>query len=456
MQRLRIFFLVCAVCFCTCAALHAQTPARTDTTDRIIYWVHGVNEDKVFWTMYGNYFNQQRLTQGFVQEYASTVAIPTIALRVKSNIDQSVRDGDPKFRSLRKPIFIGHSMGGLVSRTLVRDNPYSNVLPMLQSPYDPLDWGGIISVGTPHLGGHILASVQNGYVDKFLSHAVEELQTVIPLLPVGYSLAVGITAAVATQPMDVLQIPDALQRIVLYPFTSLIVRQNLLNVNSDCMKDMIPTSPFLQSLNANTPNPNIPCLAVFGTSKWQSHLRIGAMYAIKGAHDYPIDQAKDDGLADAAKNVSSWFQHGAIGNSISGVEFTVYQTNPFSWLIGQVHFWIANEYKRAANYIDYGGQIDWAEILNATEVVEKNYNGAVVQGDIANFQWNTSVRLKHTLVKPNDGVVSKASQLFPGSQFPPREARGANHLIQGNHRNVREALENIFSPSGAFPIETKQ
>jgi hypothetical protein len=69
---------------------------------------------------------------------------------------------------------------------------------------------------------------------------------------------------------------------------------------------------------------------------------------------------------------------------------------------------------------------------------------------IANFQWNTSVRLKHTLVKPNDGVVSKASQLFPGSQFPPREAKGANHLIQGNHRNVRTALEDIFDTPGVF------
>lgn len=452
MQRLRIFFLVCTLCICTSVALHAQTPARIDTTDRIIYWVHGVNEDKVFWTMYGNYFNQQRLTQGFVQEYASTVAIPIIALRVKSDIEQSVA---PKFRSLRKPIFIGHSMGGLVSRVVVRDHPYSGVPPMPQSPYDPLDWGGIISVGTPQLGGHILASVQNGYVDKFLSHAVDELQTVIPLLPAIYSLAVGITAAIATEPIDILQIPDALQRIVLYPFTSLIVRQNLLNVNSDCMKDMIPTSPFLQSLNTNTPNPNIPSLAVFGTSKWQSHLRIGAMYTIKGAHDYPIDQAKDDGLADAAKNLSSWFQHGAIGNSVSGIEFTVYQTNPFSWLIGQVHFWIANEHRRAANYIDYGGQIDWAEILNATEIVEKDYNGAVVQGDIANFQWNTSVRLKHTLVKPNDGVVSKASQLFPGSQYPPVEARGANHLIQGNHRNVRIQLQNIFTTVPEFQITEK-
>ena len=65
--------------------------------------------------------------------------------------------------------------------------------------------------------------------------------------------------------------------------------------------------------------------------------------------------------------------------------------------------------------------------------------------------WQTQVTLTHFLVKENDGLLSKDAQTLNGAQ-KQYQAKGVNHMIQGNHRNVRISLESIFDDLRQLPI----
>jgi pimeloyl-ACP methyl ester carboxylesterase len=444
MQRLRIFFLVCALCICSTLTLRAQT----DTTNRALYWVHGLNEDAEFWTLYKNHFNQQFQTQGYTPIYISKDSIPLLASYTIFKIGDFV---DPfKIYSERKPILIGHSMGGLVSRVIVRDFSPSTTI-----SGNPKDWGGIISVGTPHLGAPLLTNLKDGLLDKFIAHAESEMATTFILTYTALEILDDIQLILISKALgSTLRL--AIDNKILYPLKNAMLAANVKNLEEDCVRDLTPASAFLLNLNRTVPNPVIPSIGIFGSANWQSHLRIGSS-VLNPPAQIAIDQAKDDELPKKARILSNTYRNVASAKNAQIANLIAANSiDPYSWGIQKILEWSSSHFTRAANFIDYGEQIDWANLIGSSRVVTRTYQVAVASGTLENSQWNTSIPLTHTLVEVNDGIVPKASQLFPGSQFPALEAKGANHLIQGNHINVRRALEGIFNNPRQFPITQKQ
>jgi hypothetical protein len=118
----------------------------------------------------------------------------------------------------------------------------------------------------------------------------------------------------------------------------------------------------------------------------------------------------------------------------------------------KIFYYFGNQCIRAANFIDYGSQVDWAALIKAQAIKTATYNAPVVNStNIEASNWQTQVALTHFLVKENDGLLSKEAQLLTGAQRIYK-ANGANHMLQGNHKSVREALESIFNTSSEFSI----
>jgi hypothetical protein len=360
------------------------------------------------------------------------------------------RSLDTTFTDIPTSILIGHSMGGLVSRTITRD-----FSPSSQLPGNPKDWGGLISVGTPHLGAQLLTNLGNGLVDKFIVHAEQEMSTAFFLSLMQEEILEYIYAILLAKQLGP-TLSVAVNNNILYPIKNAALITNVKNISEDCVRDMAPASSFLANLNTSPSTPAVPSIGIYGNSAWQSHLRIASCFKDSPAQK-AVDQAKDDELPKKAHSISKIFRSAAAEKNAQVANILAAGVcDPFALCSRAILEWSAGYFTRAARYIDYGSQVDWANVIGASRVVTKTYQVVTVTGTPENIQnWNTSVTLPHTLVEANDGVVSKKSQVFPGSPFPPIEARGANHLIQGNHRSVREALVGIFSASAQFPIIPK-
>ncbi len=131
-----------------------------------VYYFHGVNDFGYMWNGYTPYLNNQ-----FYTLPSASIAFDYTDKNVTDGGDgiakiaeKLLSTGDLNQRSInlntsQTKIAIGHSMGGLVARSVYAQNPKA--------------LGGLISIGTPHLGGEIARGIYDVSVkDNVLNNII--------------------------------------------------------------------------------------------------------------------------------------------------------------------------------------------------------------------------------------------------------------------------------------------
>lgn len=129
-------------------------------TDRTVVWVHGYEGGRNAWSVYGDKFKNEYKMRSIRTEYKNVTTIPQGA--VKAQQDILAQFVVPSSNN----IFIGHSMGGLVTREIERQRVVNGEAPL---------FGGFITFSTPHKGAILANSVMEGKGDIFVDDAIHAL-----------------------------------------------------------------------------------------------------------------------------------------------------------------------------------------------------------------------------------------------------------------------------------------
>jgi hypothetical protein len=401
-----------------------------------------------FWYKYDYYFFAQYRISPAIHSwdllYYSKGSIDSIArLQLYPRIDTTMfgRVTAPLYR----PIFIGHSMGGLVARQMVKalENAPSNTLDL---------GGGIITVGTPNFGADFIKSFSLPEADSILAHGRDELLAPMPLFQTPLTiLSINLSGGL----IDPFKITDSL---TLQPISRVRLVAELSGAAGNfgllekCTQDMIPESPFMQSINDDSFPASVPRIGIYGAAKWQSHIRLLSSMTRQYPPSFSLDAAPDDYWVKEVASLSrghrmtamqAWSSSAAMQATLSYLPASV---------IGSVALrYFGNQCIRAANYLDYGSQIDWAALIKAQAIKTATYNAPIANSSSLDNPpaWQQQVTLTHFLVKENDGLLSRETQSLKGAQNQYR-ARGANHFTEGNHRSVRNSIITILNTESGF------
>ena len=135
-----------------------EPPAPTG--DRNIVWVHGFKGSSDSWNRYSDKFQYEYKMHCWRASYPDDQLISQAAQTVQSEV--AFRGIAPNSNN----IFIGHSMGGLVTREIDRQRTGSQ---------QPELYGGFVTFSTPHKGAILAKSVLEGKADLFIDDGIKAL-----------------------------------------------------------------------------------------------------------------------------------------------------------------------------------------------------------------------------------------------------------------------------------------
>jgi pimeloyl-ACP methyl ester carboxylesterase len=130
-------------------AVLACAVAPTLSAQRSVVFQHGLMSSGATWTQEANALAAVFDITPFLPTTSSSSIFATQASQLTSQVTSAGADA----------ILIGHSNGGLIGR--VANMP---------SPYPGRPWGGIVTIGTPHSGAPLAATVADGEVGNWLSY----------------------------------------------------------------------------------------------------------------------------------------------------------------------------------------------------------------------------------------------------------------------------------------------
>jgi pimeloyl-ACP methyl ester carboxylesterase len=286
----------------------------------------------------------------------------------------------------RDAAVVAHSMGGLVSRSMVNQFGTSRV-------------DALVTMGTPHNGVRGATTVPQGAAGALIKHWLNDLKLGWVALGAG---AAG--NAVANRVLDIVE--------------NLINTTIASDFDTRATKDMQPTSSFLDNLNSNfsgtTPDATY---AVAGLEDWNSHWRLA------GALD---DDREGNAIYIAKAAKYTWLSASFYLGYLANRYFRLYQKTG-EWIYYDKYLYYANASQ--AFFVGFDSlhrqqQLEWAW----------NITGA----------WNGP----GTPLQRSDGLVSYTSQV-PSPLRGDQELRAlsANHFELKARNNainrVKQAFRNI-------------
>lgn len=387
-------------------------------------WLHGLEGEKGLntWDIY-----QQLLTKdnGYVFEYSSNKSIPGIAENIYAN-QLSLIEGNDNL------ILIGHSMGGLVARSL-----------QLLSPRVK----GVITVGTPNSGSILLYNTLNGKTYDYFSKAIRIVNTAIDK-----SMMSGILSG---PPVTCIALP------IVAPLGTLknIVVERTLNVlkltyqagigiyalSHPCISDMMPGSAYLRTLNSQPSK--IPFIIIYGSEDyWQVIRAVGSLKNVAEVKkSVNMDKTYDMEFISkiqAALGIIYQVQnaHNLVYNALAIPAIFL----PWIWLTRELVLDARYEWNAVYRYLETGIHADFATNMGAIEYRLQNY---CVPDE------NNPVKLKCIqgylpYILENDGILSKNDIVYPplsGTNIHYIRVTGVNHQEMGNHIEMRKLLEGIIN-----------
>jgi hypothetical protein len=347
-------------------------------------------------------------------------------------------------------------------------------------------FGGIITVGTPHLGADALAAARDGRADKLQNEATLALGaplhdpfvlataiagTGIVALMSGFEASYNAAASLfdgrpvtskvfAPIATDIIQ--GAAQIYAGYPagILKLMVNnpqsypQKTLDDLDSRQFDSPPgvsstVLPDLQRHSLITPTPRVN---IWGSAYNRGHLRL-AYSLMEPPYKEPDKPATDDALV-----VASYILQGIYGAAgithlaIGAGMIPLAVANPILWLA------VANE---ASLYVHYNIGMMW---MQESERYWARLIGATRKERVRVTRWYLFIPItteeEIEYITEYDGFLSQRTQQYPGIALNDNQrnfrAVGANHFTEGNHKSTRDALESVFNNNPNLRVDRRR
>lgn len=434
--------------------------------ERKLYWIHGLNESSSFWNRYYSLFPQTHkvdLQRSRNVDYTSTGSITNIAT---VQVAPQLPPLDPNEPITAQPIGIGHSMGGLIARTIEQSHRGRDAR-----------FCAIITVGTPNTGALIINNIVNGAA----LHALKTGMVTI-LRPLGALLGVALTpldfSVIKATPENLpwafaenATFGGVLAGVIANHLTESL-RSSLDIYTLAPASDMIVSSGYLDSLRSR--EHQVPCVAIWGNEDPRGVFRLACSFIRRDIIPYDYLDSTYDGCVENIANTVTDVAMYTKGVLRAIACFTFIATLFYPELIPliPVALSVANDFEKLEWYCRVDAENTWRRLIGATwvdtirrRVSQYYYNPSTRQwhripsvvinaedlGDPERYQqYRQSLENLYEEIyvlsqSPSDALIVRDSQIGVPGLLQAYEAKGANHLEQGNHPNVRKAFEDIFS-----------
>ncbi|MEA4981626.1 MAG: alpha/beta hydrolase [Paludibacter sp.] len=387
-------------------------------------WLHGLEGQKGSntWDIYKQHLTNEN---GYIFEYESNKSIPAIAGDIYTNQISLVEGND-------NLILIGHSMGGLVARSV-----------QLLSP----GVKGIITVGAANSGSVLLANTLNGKTYDYFSKAVRMVNAAVDK-----SLLSGIFSG---PPVTIIALPvigpiNVFKDVVVNKTLDLMklsyqIGIGIYALGHPCIRDMLPNSTYLRTLNAASCN--VPVLNIYGSEDyWQVVRAVGTLKNVAEVKN-PLNMDKNFDMEFVSKMQSALgiiYQiqrtHNLVYNALAVPAIFM----PWIWLTRELVLDARFEWDAIYRYFETGIHADFATNMGSVEYRLQNY--CIPTGFDLNKISCTQKYLPYII--ENDGILSRKdviSPLLTGINIHNIRVSGVNHQEMGNHIEMRKLLEGIIN-----------
>ncbi|NHZ85086.1 MAG: hypothetical protein GWP19_04300 [Planctomycetia bacterium] len=348
--------------------------------NRNVSFIHGINASESTWSSVSSVLsNDYQITPSNIP-YSSNNTIPDIANNYVQNIPLN-------------SVVVAHSMGGIVSREIVRTNGTSRV-------------SALITTGTPNYGAPIVDMVNNN-LPILLTMWIDDLARGPSALwgwSYGYNLA------------------ESLIGMGLFLSANILI-DNYSGVDVLAANDLSPGSSFMDTLNSNYSNtmPNAHYV-IYGNEDWNSHWRLGDSFAENGEEN-GIGINLNNGMS-----ITYWI-YGFVCSRIADYWWDLYlDYQNFNYYYEFLYWnWVSHEFYWGQYSLTYLQQEQWD--MYVVGAITNNPDGD-------GYLWWV-----------NDGVVPAWSQIPIFHETPDRvkEAQHANHVEEhSTHEDAIRAIRDAF------------
>ena len=266
--------------------LTAALPVQAQSQNHNVAFIHGLNGDASSWATAANQLSNTLPIQPQIVQYSSDIRIPQIA--------------DAEYPALRdNSIIVSHSMGGMVSREMVREHGEEKIR-------------ALITVGTPHTGA-LAATLPLSKIPTALFWRWIEDVTVGPSL-----VLFGTEFTTFNQ---------RLMAVLFHPVDAVIQHFLYHKFGRASGQDLKPNSSFIQSINANSANTFPAAHYTLSSSEgWPAHIRMA-------------ESALNDGVENSSLATVVW----RLNHTYLGLALGFYELYEFYW----------NRYSQTGDREDY-------------------------------------------------------------------------------------------------------
>ncbi|MDX9747587.1 MAG: hypothetical protein RBT57_03705 [Paludibacter sp.] len=388
-------------------------------------WLHGLEGEHGLntWDIYSSMFTNN---QGYVFEYTSDKTIGAIA---QDLYGKQIKGIDDATGSL---VVVGHSMGGLVARSLLPHSPRIK---------------GIITVGAANNGSTLLANTVNGSVYDYFSYAIKKANAAIDAsLYSGIFSGAPVTTLAAPLLIPVNVFKTRTMNSTLFALKQLI--QNAIGIykfGHPCVNEMIPGSAYLTALNST--ETRVPHLNIFGAEDhWQVIRALGSLSKVDAVKnpvntDRSYDQEYFPSIqAGLAFIYEIQTKHNLVYNALGVAAVFM----PWIWITRELVLNARFNWDEMYRYLETGIHADLAGILGARQYKLQNYCYPIGI-DLSKLTCTTAYL---PVVTENDGILSRSDVVLPSLANRPVyniRVAGVNHQEMGNHIAIRRLLDAVIN-----------
>ena len=409
-----------------------------------VVWLHGLQGDQTpsTWDMYQKYFTS---SNGEVVKYTSVFN----SIKSAAN-DLTNTKINPNNQDL---ILVGHSMGGLVSRSIQLNNPMVK---------------GMISAGSPNQGSNLIANAISGNVFNVIEIGVNKSSTAIdksltaavfcapPVSIIAAPIAAGISTFKNAALGELGVVKDVLGAAI-----------TIYSTITPCTQDLLPTSTYIQE--SQNQYINVPYINIYGAEDYWQVVRIaGAFLNMKKVKDPAnMDVSFDETYFPTMYSALS------ITNQIQTAHNDVYNAlvypaiiMPWIWATRELVLNARYDWDGVYRYIETDMHNNFAGMVGANSYELRSYctrewvdvdpylpvkgidKVVSPSSNSTNGHW---VTVCHTSYVPitleHDGILNSKEVIVPesnGSKIINKRVPGVNHQEMGNQIEMRKLFDVIY------------